>query len=492
MARPGEDRPHTFRDLPHFLSFLEERQQLRRLATPVSASLEITEIADRVVKAGGPALLFENVEGCSVPLAINLFGTEQRMAWALGEESLDAVGQRVEKLLTLAQANLPASMFDKLKVLGDLAELASYVPKNVGHAPCQEVVNADNPSLARFPILKCWPQDGGPYLTLPLVITKDPATGKRNVGMYRLQVYDERTTGMHWHLHKGGAQHYRAAEARGQRLEVAVALGCDPATIYAATAPLPPGFDEFTFAGFLRRKALDLVRCRTVGLEVPANSEIVLEGYVEPGERRLEGPFGDHTGYYSLPDWYPVFHITCITQRQAPIYPATVVGRPPMEDYYLGKATERLFLPMIKMVIPDIVDIHMPAEGVFHNLLLVSIRKEYPAQAQKVMHAIWGFMGLMLTKAIVVVDSDVNVHDVSEVAWRVCNNVDPRRDLVFADGPLDALDHASPYPFRGSKVGIDATRKSKAEGHPREWPADIAMDPAIRQLVDRKWKEYGI
>ena len=492
MSEQSGDRPRAFRDLPHFLDFLEEQGQLRRVRTPVSAELEITEIADRVVKAGGPALLFENVVGSSVPLAINLFGTEQRMAWALGGESLDEVGQRVQKLLDLARADLPASMFDKLKVLGDLAEMASYAPRIVSRAPCQEVMNADSPSLAPFPILKCWPEDGGAYFTLPLVVTKDPESGRRNVGMYRLQVYDERTTGMHWHLHKGGAQHYRAAERRGERLEVAVALGCDPATIYAATAPLPPNFDEFLFAGFLRRKSLDLVRCQTVSLEVPANSEIVLEGYAEPAERRMEGPFGDHTGYYSLPDLYPVFHITCITQRRNPIYPATVVGRPPMEDYFLGKATERIFLPMIKMVIPDIVDLHMPAEGVFHNLLLVSINKTYPAQAQKVMHAIWGFMGLMLTKAIVVVDADVNVHDVSEVVWRACNNVDPSRDVVFAQGPLDALDHSSPYPFRGSKVGIDATRKSPAEGHPREWPADIVMDPQIRRLVDRKWKEYGI
>ena len=488
----GEERPRTFRDLPHFLSFLEQRGELRRVTVPVDAELEITEIADRVVKSGGPAILFENVVGCSVPLVINLFGTERRTSWALGEESLDAVGERVEKLLRLTRSELPSSAFDKLKVLGDLAEVASYAPRVVSRAACQDVINTDDLSLAPFPILTCWPGDGGPYFTLPLVITKDPGSGRRNVGMYRLQVYDERTTGMHWHLHKGGAQHYRVAEVSGQRLEVAVALGCDPATIYAATAPLPPNLDEFLFAGFLRRKGLDLVRCQTISLEVPANSEIVLEGYVEPGERRMEGPFGDHTGYYSLPDLYPVFHVTCITHRHQPIYPATVVGRPPMEDYFLGKATERIFLPMIKMVIPEIVDLHMPAEGVFHNLLLVSIDKQFPSQAQKVMHAIWGFMGLMLTKAIVVVDSDVDVHDVSEVTWRACNNVDPRRDLVFADGPLDALDHSSPYPFRGSKVGIDATRKGPAEGHPREWPADIVMDAGVRELVDRKWKEYGI
>jgi 4-hydroxy-3-polyprenylbenzoate decarboxylase len=310
--------------------------------------------------------------------------------------------------------------------------------------------------------------------------------------MYRLQVYDGRTTGMHWHLHKGGAEHYRLGERENQRLEAAVAIGADPATIYAASAPLPPDFDEFMFAGFLRNEKLELVKCKTVNLHVPAQSEIVLEGYVDTEERRLEGPFGDHTGYYSLADQYPMFHITCITQRKQPIYPATIVGRPPMEDYFLGKATERLFLPLVQLILPEVVDMNMPAEGVFHNLLIVSIKKEYPGHTRKVMHALWGMMQMMLTKTILVVDEHVDVQDLSGVAWRALNNVDPRRDLVFADGPLDALDHSSPIPFYGSKLGIDATAKGPMDGHNREWPDEIVMRPDIKALVDRRWKEYGL
>ncbi len=481
----------AFRDLREYIALLEKRGELKRVHAEVSRDLEIAEFADRAVKRGGPALLFESVRGYSVPVLVNMFGTEARTAAALGVSKLDELGERIGKYLGLAQGPVPSSLVDKLKILSQLAEFASFAPKVIESPPCQEVV-LDPPSLAPFPILKCWPLDGGPFITLPLVVTRDPTSGQRNVGMYRLQVYDERTTGIHWHLHKGGAQHYRHSEEKERRLAVAVAIGADPATIYAATAPLPPGIDEFFFAGFLRREKLELARCRTVNLEVPAHSEIVLEGYVDPMERRLEGPFGDHTGFYSLADEYPVFHLTCVTHRRNPIYAATVVGRPPMEDYYLGKATERLFLPLVKAVLPEVVDLSMPAAGVFHNLVVVSIRKEYPGQARKVMYGLWGLMLLALSKTIVVVDADADVHDAAEIAWRVLNNVEPRRDLVLAEGPLDALDHASPQAHYGGKLGIDATRKGAAEGHPREWPADITMDPEVVRLVDAKWRELGL
>lgn len=481
----------AFKDLREYVEHLEKRGELRRIRAEVSRELEITEISDRVVKSGGPALLFENVRGYDMPVLTNMFGTEARTAFALGVERLDELGERVGKYLSLAQGAMPASMVDKLRTLGQLAEFASYAPKVVEEAPCQEVV-IDPPSLATIPVLKCWPQDGGPFITLPMVITRDPRTGQRNVGMYRLQVFDERTTGMHWHLHKGGAQHYRASESKAERLPVAVAIGADPATIYAATAPLPPGIDELFFAGFLRREKVELVRCRTVDLEVPAHSEIVLEGYVDSQERRREGPFGDHTGFYSLADDYPVFHVTCVTHRRNPIYPATIVGRPLMEDYFLGKATERLFLPLIRMMLPEVVDISMPAEGVFHNLVIVSIRKQYPGHTRKVMYGLWGLMLMSLTKTIVVVDEDVDVHNASEVAWRLLNNVEPRRDLVFAEGPLDALDHSSPQSHYGGKLGIDATRKGPADGHPREWPDEIRMDPDVVRRVDALWTELGL
>ncbi|MHB1004842.1 MAG: menaquinone biosynthesis decarboxylase [Chloroflexota bacterium] len=481
----------AFRDLREYIAFLERRGELKRVGVPVSRDLEITEIADRVVKQGGPALLFENVEGYDVPVLINMFGTEARTAAALGVERLDELGERIGKYIGMAMGPLPSSMVDKLKTLGLLAEFSSFAPKTIDSPPCQEVV-LDPPTLAPFPVLKCWPGDGGPFVTLPLVVTRDPSTGQRNVGMYRLQIYDDHTTGMHWHLHKGGAQHYRDSEGKSRRLEAAVAIGADPATIYAATAPLPPGIDEFFFSGFLRKDKLELARCKTVDLEVPAHAEIVLEGYVDPAERRREGPFGDHTGFYSLADDYPVFHVTCVTHRRNPIYAATIVGRPVMEDYYLGKATERLFLPIMKVVLPEVVDMAMPPAGVFHNLAIVSIRKQYPGQPRKVMYGLWGLMLMSLTKTLVVVDEDVNVHDSAEVAWRVLNNVEPRRDLVQAEGPLDALDHSSPQLHYGGKLGIDATRKGPADGHAREWPEDIVMDPDVVRRVDAKWRELGL
>jgi 4-hydroxy-3-polyprenylbenzoate decarboxylase len=479
----------SYRSLGEFVSFLESRNQLRRITAPVSADLEITEITDRVVKAGGPALLFESVKGSPFPLVTNIMGTPERMAWALGVEDLEEHARRIARL---ASTDLPAGWAGKLGRLLDLARSARYFPRTVRSAPCQEIVQESGFDIGDLPVMKCWPEDGGRFITLPLVITKDPDSGKQNVGMYRLQVFDGRTTGMHWHRHHDGARHYRESCRRGKPLQVAVALGADPATIYAATAPLPPGLDELIFAGFLRDRAVDVVRCRTVDLLVPAEAEIVLEGYVSPEERRREGPFGDHTGYYSLADDYPVFHLTAVTRRRHPLYPSTIVGRPPMEDCFMGKATERLFLPLVRLLLPEIVDMDLPLEGVFHNCVIVSIRKEYRGHAQKVMNAIWGTGQMMFSKMIVVVDHDVNVHDYSEVTWRAFNNVDPRRDVLLGEGPLDVLDHSSPTADFGSKMGIDATRKLPEENHPREWPKDIDMSDDVRRLVDARWKEYGL
>ena len=482
-----------YRNLRDFVDFLESRGELRRISTPVTWDLEITEICDRVTKSGGPALLFENVEGYDVPVLINMYGSERRMAWALGAESLEDLGDKVRGLLGLAQGP-PKGVMEKVRALGQLMKVASVRPKIVRSAPCQEVVlEGDEVDVTKFPILKCWPEDGGRYITLPLVITKDPESGVRNVGTYRMQVFDKRTCGMHWQTQKVGTSHYRVAgEQSMPRLDVAVALGGDPATIWSGTAPLPPNVDEMMAAGFIRGEAVEMVRAKTVDLEVPAQAEIILEGYVTPGDERTEGPFGDHTGYYSLADTFPVFHITCITHRREPIYPTTIVGRPPMEDYYMGKVTERFFLPIIQLVLPEVVDMNMPAEGVFHNLVIVSVKKDYPGQARKVVYGLWG-MGLMaLAKAIIVVDDNVNVHDVSEVAWRVTNNLDAERDIFFAMGPVDDLDHASTAPKFGSKVGIDATTKGPGEGYHREWPPDIVMSPEVKEMVDAKWESYGI
>lgn len=478
----------AFRDLRDFISALEARGELLRISAPVSADLEAAEIADRAVKAGGPALLFENVKGHDVPLAMNLFGTMGRMCLALGVASLDEIGARMVEVI---EPEIPSNLIEKLKMLPKLARLADFIPKTVSSAPCQEVVEEDRPSLSFLPVVKTWPGDGGPFLTLPLVFTKDPKTGRRNVGMYRMHVYDEASTGMHWHIHKGGAQHYRGFRRKRERMPVAVALGGDPATIYAASAPLPEDVDEMVFAGFLRKQPVELVRCKTVDIEVPAHAEVILEGYVDPDELRTEGPFGDHTGYYSLADEYPVFHLTCVTRRKKPVYPATIVGKPPMEDVYLGKATERIFLPLLRKVVPEVVDMNLPIEGIFHNVALFSIDKRYPGHARKVMSAVWGMGLLMFSKFVVVFDADVNIQDPSEVVWRIGNNVDPRRDTMIVDGPVDALEHASPIPHYGSKMGIDATRKWASEGFAREWPEDIRMHEEIVELVTRRWKEYG-
>ena len=484
----------NFKDLRDFISFLESKGDLRRITTPVNPELEITEICDRTVKQGGPALLFENVEGYDIPVLINMYGSEQRMAWALGVDKLDDLVQRVQGILGLMQGGAPKGIMDKLRMLGRLRELASFQSKIVRSGPCQEVVHTgDDVDLFKYPILKCWPMDGGRYITLPLVITKDPDTGVRNFGMYRIQVFNKNTCGMHWQTHKVGARHYRVSREEGRdRVEVAVALGGDPATIWTGSAPLPPDMDEMMIAGFIREEGVELVKAKTVDLEVPAHAEMIIEGYVTPGDEALEGPFGDHTGYYSLADTYPVFHVTAITHRREPIYPTIIVGRPPMEDYFMGKVTERVFLPIMQTVLPEIVDINMPAEGVFHNLVLVSIKKEFPGHAQKVMYGLWGLGLMSLAKAIIVVDHYVDVHNLSEVTWRVTNNIDAARDIITVQGPVDDLDHASPTPKFGSKVGIDATAKGPGEGNPREWPPDIVMSDEVRALVDSKWDQYGI
>jgi len=472
------------------MEVLECKGMLRRIKTEVDANLEIAEISDRVVKAGGPALLFENVRGYRMPVVTNLFGTLERMKLALEVENLDRIGE--DLLAVIQPPEFPHTFMDKLKTLPRLIRLSSFIPKIVKGGPCKEVIVRDKPSLEELPVLKCWPEDGGPFITLPLVFTKDPETGQRNVGMYRMQVHDRTTTGMHWHVHKGGAEHYRKFKSGDGKMPVAVALGADPAVIFSAAAPLPPGIDEMLFAGFLRKEPVELVKCETIDMEVPARAEIILEGYVDLEETRLEGPFGDHTGYYSLADHYPVFHLTCVTRRKNPVYPATVVGRPPMEDAYMGKAIERIFLPLIKLNLPEVVDINMPPEGVFHNCVIVSIRKSYPGQAKKVMSALWGMGLMMLAKLIIVVDGEVDVQNLSEVMWRVFNNIDAKRDVMMIEGPLDALDHSSPLPCLGTKMGIDATRKWADEGHLREWPKDIVMSEDVKRLVDRKWGEYGI
>jgi len=477
----------AYRDLNEFISDLEKKGELLHIKEPVSPYLEITEITDRVCKEHGPALLFENVRGYNIPVLTNAFGSYRRMCLALGVNRLEEIGEEIDNFF---QAEAPDSLIKKLKLIPKLKRLSNVFPKLVKKAPCQEVVLMDKEvDLGKFPILHCWPKDGGPFITLPLVFTKHPITGVRNVGMYRLQVYDKNTTGMHWHPHKGGAQHYRVSERLGKRLEVAVAIGPDPVTTYAATAPLPEDMDEILFSGFIRNEPVEMVRCITIDHEVPAHSQIILEGYVEPYERRLEGPFGDHTGYYSLPDEYPVFHITCITHRKDLIYPATIVGRPPMEDCYMAKATERIFLPLIKKQLPEIIDINLPIEGVFHNLALVSIDKRYPGHAKKVMHALWGLGQMMFTKIIIVFDKEVDVQNISEALWRLGNNIDPKRDIVFSEGPVDALDHAAPQPLFGSKMGIDATRKWEAEGFKRQWPDVIEMDKEIKEKIDKLWKK---
>src|SRR5215207_8315274 len=472
-----------FKDLNAFIATLDRERQLARITDPVDPDLEIAAVTDRVSKSpgGGPALLFENPTGYDIPVAINLFGSMRRMCMALGVETLDDLARDVEELTS---PKLPTGIFDAMKMLPTVSRLKDALPKTVKDGPCQEVVRNAG-SLDEIPILKCWPEDGGRYITLPLVFTRDPETGMRNIGTYRMQVFDGRSTGMHWQRHKGGAQHYRVAERLKKRMPVAVALGPDPALAYAATAPMPEGLDELMLAGFLRRDRVELVKCVTIDLDVPANAQIVLEGYVEPGERRQEGPFGDHTGVYSHPDEFPVFHLTCITHRKKPVYLTTVVGIPPMEDYYLGKASERIFLPLIRKTVPEIVDMHFPAEGIFHNLVIISIDKRYPGHARKIMHAVWGLGQLMFSKTVVVVDKDVDVHNLREVAWIVGTHIDPMRDVQMTKGPVDDLDDAAELPAYGGKMGIDATRKWASEGYTRTWPARIkTTEAAARRALE--------
>jgi 4-hydroxy-3-polyprenylbenzoate decarboxylase len=480
----------AYESLSAFIEFLEKKGELIRIPDEVDPVLEVTALVDKVSKSpnGGKALLFEKPKGSAYPLLINAFGSKQRMAWALGVDNIEEHAQAIREMLDLKP---PKGLVEKLKFLPKLAEIGKFPPVEVSKGACQEVVERD-PDLTTLPVLKCWPQDGGLTITLPLVYTQDPETGIRNIGMYRMQVYDKKTTGMHWQVHHGGAGHHRKAEKMGKRLEVAVGLGGDPALTYAATAPLPEGIDELLFAGFLRKKPVELVKCKTVDLWVHADADFVLEGYVEPGERRREGPFGDHTGYYSLADDYPVFHVTCVTRRKNPIYLTTVVGKPPMEDGWLGKATERLFLPLLQKVLPEVVDMDMPVAGVFHNLVIVSIDKQYPQHARKVMFALWGLGQMMLNKILVVVDKDTEVHDYNQVLWRVGNCMDAKRDTLIVDGPLDVLDHASPQWGWGGKIGIDATRKWKEEGFNREWPDELTMDPAVEAKVMPLLKKYGL
>jgi 4-hydroxy-3-polyprenylbenzoate decarboxylase len=485
--------------LQEFIAAIDGSGELVRVREPVRARLEIAEIADRCMKSpgGGPALLFEQVvlddgRRSEYPVAINLFGSMRRMCLALDVAALDDVGARISDLLDL---KVPEGILGKLSLLPKLAEMAKFPPRTRGgRPPCQEIVwRGEEVDLDRLPFLTTWPGDGGRYITLPMVITEDPRTGTRNVGMYRVQVQGKNLLAMHWQRHKVGAAHWRELADRGQRMPVVIAIGADPASVYSASAPLPPTIDEFLFAGFLRRSPVELAGAVTTDLEVPAEAEFVLEGYIDPAEPLVpEGPFGDHTGFYSLADLYPRVHVTAVTMRRQPVYAATLVGRPPMEDYYLGHATERIFLPLLRVTVPEIVDYHMPAYGIFHNLVFVAIDKQYPGQAHKVMNALWGAGLMSLAKVLVVLDKDVNVRNADEAWWVALNNIDPERDVRFTKGPVDVLDHASQYFTFGTKMGIDATRKWKDEGFTREWPDLIVMDEATRRRVDELWPRLGI
>ncbi len=487
----------AFSDLSEFIALLEKRGHLKRIKTRVSPELEVTEITDRVSK--GPldrnlALLFESVEGSDFPVLINSLGHPQRMAWALGVDDLEELNRR---LAALIDPKLPQGLGPALARAGDLLGALRAVglrPNLVRRAPVQEeIYTRDEVNLFKLPILKCWPRDGGRFITLPTVISRDPVTNTRNVGMYRLQVRDRRALGMHWQIHKGGAEHTRVAQEKGVAgIPVAVSLGGDPAVMWCGSAPLPPGIDEFLLAGWLRGRPVELVRCITQPLEVPASAEFVIEGYVDPDERAPEGPFGDHTGYYTPVDDYPVLHVTAITHRRRPVYPTTIVGIPPMEDYWMGKATERLFLPLIKLFMGEIVDVNMPPEGVFHNLVLVSIKKRFPGHARKVINGLWGLGLMILARCIIVFDADVDVQDVRQAMFHALNNVDWAHDVVIQQGPTDALDHASRAFAFGGKIGIDATRKVPEEGYMRQWPDLIEMSPEIKARVDELWGKLGL
>ena len=485
--------------IPEFIAQIDSIGELVRIKHPVRAEFELCEIADRVMKSphGGPALLFEHVvlrdgSRSAYPVAINLFGSMKRMALSLGVTDLDDIGSRITELV---QLKVPDGLMGKLSMLPKLLEIGKYPPRvKGGAAPSQAIVwKGADIDLNKLPIITCWPEDGGPYITLPMVISKDPVRGIRNVGMYRVQQMGRDTLAMHWQRHKVGAAHWREMAERGEKMPVCIAIGADPASVYAASAPLPPTIDEFLFAGFLRKKPVKLVKALTCDLEVPADAEFVIEGFIDSAESLVtEGPFGDHTGFYSLADLYPLVHVTAITMREHPVYATTIVGRPPMEDFYLGHATERIFLPLLKLTVPEIVDYHMPAEGIFHNLVFVSIDKQYPGQAYKVMNAMWG-QGLMsLAKVLVIVDKWVNVRDTREAWWVALNNIDPERDTRFTMGPMDVLDHSSRAFTYGSKMGIDATTKWPEEGFTREWPTVIEMDAATKSRVDAMWGKLGL
>lgn len=477
----------TYESLQDFVNVLEERKLLKRISAKVSSNLEITEITDRVSKTYGPALLFENIENSEYPLLINAFGTYERLNLCLQVDNIDLIAEEIEEFIQITRDK---EMADKIKDVQLSAKITAIMPRKINKAPCQEVV--EEPDLSKLPILKCWPEDGGRFITLPLVITKDPETGVQNMGMYRMQVYDNKTTGMHWHLHKVGREIYEKYRSLGGKMPVSVAIGTDPATTYAATAPLSKEIDEMMFSGFLRKHPVEVVKSITNDIYVPANAEFILEGYVDVNEvLREEGPFGNHTGYYSMKDLYPVFHLTCITHKKNAIYPTTIVGKPPMENCYLGKATQRIFLPLLKLKIPEILDINSPLEGVFNNCVVVSIKKLYPGHAKKVIHDLWDMKQMMYTKMIIVVDESINPQDLSTVVWKVFNNIDAKRDIVIVEGPLDALDNASDFPRYGHKMGIDATKKWPSEGHMREWPNDIVMIDDIKNLVNKRWEEYG-
>jgi 4-hydroxy-3-polyprenylbenzoate decarboxylase len=480
MAAPASD-------LREWIALLEREGELRRVRVEVDPELEITEIVDRTVKGEGPALLFERVKGSRLPLLINQFGTERRMCLAFGVDRLDQVGEKLEAVLEMQP---PQGLVDKVRSLGRLKSIADSMPKEVGKGRCQEIVlTGDDVDLDQLPIQRCWPLDPAPFVTLPAVITRDRVTGVRNVGMYRMQKIDRRSTFMHWQIHKDGRADLLAAP--DGRIPVAVAIGLDPVTAYSASAPLPKHIGELMVAGFLKGSAVELVRCKTVDLEVPANAELVLEGWVDASDTGLEGPFGDHTGYYTPAEEFPIFRISALTMRRDAIYPSIVVGPPPAEDQWLAKATERIFLPAIRMSVPEIVDYDLPTAGAFHNCVIVSIRKRFPGHARKVMHAVWGLGLLSLSKSVVVVDEHVDVHDYGQVFFQVCANVDPARDVVLTEGPIDQLDHATTLQAYGGKIGFDATAKGPDEGA-RPWPPEIAMSPEIRALVDRRWEEYGI
>jgi 4-hydroxy-3-polyprenylbenzoate decarboxylase len=485
--------------LQDFIAALEREGELVRVRQAVSARLELCEIADRVMKmpGGGAALLFENVtlhDGARsrFPVAINLFGSMRRMAMSLGVADLDEVGARITRLLDL---KVPDGLLGKLQLLPRLLEVSKFPPRAFkGSPPCQEVVlRGAEIDVMKLPVITCWPEDGGPYITLPMVISRDPKRGIRNVGMYRVQVLGRDSLAMHWQRHKVGAAHWREMAERGERMPVAIAIGADPASIYSASAPLPPTIDEFLFAGFLRQAPVQLTKAVTSDLDVPAHADFVIEGVIDPAEALVtEGPFGDHTGFYSEADLYPRVQVTAVTMRREPVYATTIVGRPPMEDFYLGHATERIFLPLLRLTVPEIVDYHMPAEGIFHNLVFVSIDKQYPGQAYKVMNALWGAGLMSLAKVLVVLDKEVNVRDPREAWWVALNNIDPERDTRFTLGPVDVLDHSSRAFTYGSKMGIDATRKWPEEGFTRNWPRVIEMDGDTRRRVDAVWQSLGI